>query len=68
MPGYFIHIRQRFNACQSEFIKYRDYNLILTSKSIVLILCVKMRKPRVDARFPSLFVTLFLIYPQALSQ
>lgn len=52
----------------NQFIKYRDYNLILTSKSIVLILCVKMRNPHADARFPSLFVTLFLIYLQVLSQ
>ena len=28
-----------FNACQSEFIKYRDYNQILTFKFPVFILC-----------------------------
>ena len=28
-----------FNACQSEFIEYRDYNPILTFKFAVFILC-----------------------------
>ena len=58
-----------FNACQSEFIKYREYNLILTSKFVVLILCVKMRNPWAESinRCPSLFVTLLLISLQALS-
>lgn len=68
MLGYFIHIRQGFNACQSEFIKYTDSNLILTPKSIVFILCVKMRNPRADPRFPGPFVILFLIYLQVLCQ
>ena len=44
-PGYFIHICQCFSSCQSEFLKYKDYNLILTSESVVLLLCVKMRSP-----------------------
>ena len=55
--------------CLPKFVKYRDYNLISTSKTVVvLILCVKMRNSHVDARLPSLFVTLFLIYAQVLSQ
>ena len=67
--AYFIYVYiQHFNVCQSEFIKYRDYNWILTSRFIELILCVKMRNPRADAGFPSVFVTLFLIYLQVLSQ
>ena len=55
-----------FNAYQAEFIKYSDYSVILTSEFVVFILPVKTRNPWVDTiyRFPSLFVTLFLIYLQ----
>ena len=31
--------------CLSEFLKYKSNNLILTSKSVVFLLCVKMRNP-----------------------
>ena len=40
-----IYICQCFSACKSEFIKYKDNNLILISKFVVLLLCVKMTKP-----------------------
>ena len=39
------YICQCFSACQSEFITYKGNNLILTSKSVVLLLRVKMTNP-----------------------
>ena len=59
--GLFIHICQCFSACQSEFIKYKDNNLILTSKFVVLLLCVKMTNPVQMLDFLSSLL-LFLIY------
>ena len=58
-------------ACQClsvRIYKIQGLHWVLTSRFIELIVCVKMRNPRAHAGFPSLFVTLFLIYLQVLSQ
>ena len=60
-------IEPRSAALQTDSLPAEPQG-ILAYKSIVFILCMKMTNPHTVTRFPSLFVTLFLIYLQALSQ
>ena len=59
----YVCISPAFQCLSIRIYKIQGLHWVLTSRFIELILCVKMRKPRADAGFPSLFVTLFNLSP-----